>query len=136
WEALQPRSDWTVFAQNGLGRAPRFGFCAEETKLGLGCIGGISRQLAFFLKHAVAADVQEARAALEQDAADEAAAVAMGGVFLATEQGEARALCAVEETIEGSQEVGRLGDQVVADMALLVVKIRRWGAAAEGVAHE
>jgi hypothetical protein len=58
-------------------------------------IGGIvefAGEIGFGLEAAVAADVVDEDAALDEDAGDQKAAVAMGGVFFGAEKGDAEFL--------------------------------------------
>lgn len=70
----------------------------------------------------VAADVQDRRALLGHDAADEQVAVARGRVFLAAQNRHAVLPHAALEALDPGAEQGRAGDLRVADPALGVVK--------------
>jgi len=97
---------------------------------------GVDERLAGFsgnrlvgFQAAVAANVEHGVAALSEDAADEQAAMAVCGVFLAAEQGDAEALNAGLKTYDGRLEAGIVAKPAIKDAAFGVV-ISRIGWAA------
>ena len=75
-------------------------------------------------------------APLQQNSAYQTPAVTMCWIFFATEQCDAGATGVVDEALDCLFEGSGFGDAVVADVALVVIKLcARW-AAAEGVAEE
>ena len=69
-------------------------------------VGGIvefAGEIGFGLEAAVAADVIDVDAAIDEDAGDEKAAVAVGGVFFGAEEGDAEFLYA---GFEGAKDLG------------------------------
>jgi hypothetical protein len=97
-------------------------------------VGGIvefAGEIGFGLEAAVAADVVYVDAALDEDAGDEEAAVAMGGIFFCAEKGDAKFLHAGFEAGEAVEEEFGFGDAVVEYVAFGVVVSVAFGAAAE-----
>jgi hypothetical protein len=101
-------------------------------------IGGIvefASEIGLGLEAAVAADVVDLDAALDEDACDEQAAVAVGGNFFGAEEGDAEFLEAGFEARETLKEEVGLGDAVIEYVAFGVVVLVAFGAAAEFAAE-
>ena len=101
-------------------------------------VGGIvefAGEIGFGLEAAVAADMVDVDAAVDEDASDEEAAVAMGGIFFGAEQGDAEFLHAGFEASEALEEEFGFGDAVVEYVAFGVVEFGAFGASAEFAAQ-
>jgi len=101
-------------------------------------VGGVvefAGEVGFGLEAAVAADVIDVNAALDEDAGDQKAAVAVGGIFFGAEEGDAEFLHPGFEAGEALEEEFGLGDAVIEYVAFGVVEFRAFGAAAEFAAE-
>jgi hypothetical protein len=97
-------------------------------------VGGIvefAGEIGFGLEAAVAADVIDVDAALDQDACDEKAAVAVGGVFFGAEEGDAESCHAGFEAGEALAEEFGFSYAVIEYVTFGVVEFGAFGAAAE-----
>jgi len=74
-------------------------------------------------------------AAVGEDAGDEKAAVAVGGIFLGAEEGDAELLHAGFEAGDALEEEFGFGDAVIEYVAFSVVVLVAFGAAAEFAAE-
>ena len=92
-------------------------------------------QFGLGLRAAVTADVDDAHAVVLEHAADQQAAVAVGGILLAAEDRGAGAGQPFAQPLDSLQEAGRLGHGGVQDPALVVVEARVRGASAQLVAE-
>jgi hypothetical protein len=66
--------------------------------------------------------VDQLCAAVDQDPSNEKAAVAVGGIFFATEQGDAKLIGAAFKTVDAAEELGAFGDLSVEGPAIPVVE--------------
>jgi hypothetical protein len=101
-------------------------------------IGGIvefAGEIGFGLEAAVAADVVDVNAAVDEDAGDEKAAVAVGGVFFGAEEGDAEFMHAGFEARESLEEEFGFGDAMIEYVTFGVVVLVAFGAAAEFAAE-
>ena len=79
----------------------------------------------------IAADVVNVDAARDEDACDEKAAVAVGGVFFGAEEGDAELLHSGFEAGDAFEEEVGFGDAVIEYVTFGVVVLVAFGAAAE-----